>query len=311
MRRHSLLALLFLAPLGAQNTRPSQPLFSFGVLADVQYADKDRSGARHYRTSLGRLASCVKDLNQRDLAFVVQLGDFIDDGKDSFDDVMPIWKKLKATRRSVIGNHDLPFLRERALRKLELASSHYDFAVGETWRFVVLDGMDVSLYGYPKNHPKRREATKMLAALKEQKFDNAQRWNGGIGKSQLAWLERVLIDAKQQQQRVVLCCHFPILEKASSSFHLLWNHLTVRKLLAKHECVFAWCNGHDHKGGYAQDAGIHHLTFAGMVEAPEKNAFAVVHAFRDQLVIEGIGKQASLTLQVPVKKPVKKPASKR
>ena len=300
MRRQSVLALLFLVPLGAQDTLSPQPLFSFGVLADVQYADKDRSGDRHYRTSLSRLASCVKILNQKDLVFVVQLGDFIDDGKHSFDDVLPIWKKLKATRRSVIGNHDLPFLRERVFRKLELDSSYYDFAVGKTWRFVVLDGMDVSLYGYAKDHPKRREATKMLAALKEQKFDNAQRWNGGIGKKQLAWLERVLIDAEQQHQRVVIFCHFPILEKASSSFHLLWNHLTVRKMLTTHECVYAWCNGHDHKGGYAEDAGVHHLTFAGMVEAPEENAFAVVHAFRDQLVIEGIGKQASLTLQVPV-----------
>ncbi|MGK0303890.1 MAG: manganese-dependent ADP-ribose/CDP-alcohol diphosphatase, partial [Planctomycetota bacterium] len=253
-----------------------------------------------------RLTSCVKGLNQRDLAFVMQLGDFIDDGKDSFDDVLPIWKKLNATRRSVIGNHDLPFLRERVLRKLELESPYYDFAVGDTWRFVVLDGMDVSLYGYPKNHPKRREATRMLASLKERKLKNAQRWNGGIGKSQLTWLEGVLIDAAKQQQRVVLCCHFPILEKASSAFHLLWNHVAVRKLLAKHECVFAWCNGHDHKGGYAQDAGIHHLTFAGMVEAPKKNAFAVVHAFHDRLVIEGIGKQSSLTLQVPVRKPARK-----
>jgi len=95
MRRHPLLALLFLAPLAAQNlaqdSEPAQPLLWFGVLADVQYADLDRSGARHYRTSLDRLAACVKDLNQRDLAFVVQLGDFSDDGKDSFDDVLPIW----------------------------------------------------------------------------------------------------------------------------------------------------------------------------------------------------------------------------
>lgn len=306
MRPYSLLALLSLAPLGAQDSKPSQPLFSFGVIADVQYANKDRSGARHYRTSLDRLVNCVKDLNQRDLAFVIQLGDFIDVGKDSFDDVLPIWKRLKATRRSVIGNHDLPFLRERVLRKLELKSPYYDFAVGDTWRFVVLDGMDVSLYGYPKDHPKRREATRMLAALKQQKLANAQRWNGGIGKSQLAWLEAVLIDAALQQQRVVLCCHFPILEKASSAFHLLWNHVAVRELLAKHDCVFAWCNGHDHKGGYAQDAGIHHLTFAGMVEAPKKNAFAVAHAFHNRLVIEGIGKQASLTLQASVKRLARK-----
>jgi hypothetical protein len=43
-----------------------------------------------------------------------------------------------------------------------------------------------------------------------------------------------------------------------------------------------------------------------MVEAPKTNAFAVVHAFRDQLVIEGIGKQASLTLRLPATKSASK-----
>ncbi len=107
------------------------------------------------------------------------------------------------------------------------------------------------------------------------------------------------IDAGQQQQRVVIFSHVPIHEKASSLFHLLWSHLSVRQMPATHECVCAWCNGHDRKGSYAEDDEVHYLTFAGMVEAFERNAFTLVHAFRGQLVIEGIGKQASLTLQVP------------
>ena len=136
----------------------------------------------------------------------------------------------------------MPFLPARVFRRLELESPYYDFAVGDTWRLVVLDGMDVSLYGYPKHHPKHhpkhREANRMRTALKEPKVKHAQRWHGGIGKPQLAWLEGVLSDAEQQHQRVVLCCHFPILERASSAFHLLWNHVAVREVLLKSRVSF-------------------------------------------------------------------------
>lgn len=38
-----------------QGERP----FVFGVLADIQYADKDTIGARHYRTSQQKLKECV------------------------------------------------------------------------------------------------------------------------------------------------------------------------------------------------------------------------------------------------------------
>ena len=31
---------------------PDEPLFSFGVIADVQFADKPDAGARHYRAAL-------------------------------------------------------------------------------------------------------------------------------------------------------------------------------------------------------------------------------------------------------------------
>ena len=52
----------------------------------------------------------------------------------------------------MIGNHDLPFLRKLALQKLQLKRGYYDFTIGEDWRFVVIDGMDVSLYGYKRGH---------------------------------------------------------------------------------------------------------------------------------------------------------------
>ena len=104
MRSHYFLpAAILLGSLAiAQQPEEAGPEFSFAVIADVQYADKNPVGARHYRSSLTRLKQCVTELNQHDLEFVVQLGDFIDAGKDSFDAVLPIWKTLKAPRREKI-----------------------------------------------------------------------------------------------------------------------------------------------------------------------------------------------------------------
>lgn len=272
-----------------------KPQFSFGVIADVQYADKNPAGGRHYRTSLKRLTECVDDLNRRDLEFVIQLGDFIDAGKDSFEALLPIWRKLRMPRRNVIGNHDLPFLRKNVLHKLDLRRGYYEFTVG-SWRYAVLDGMDVSLYGYPKGHAKLEEATKMLAGLRDQKAKNAQTWNGGIGRDQIAWLRSTLKDATRRGQRVILNCHFPILAEASSNEYLLWNHAEILRLIESFPCVAAWFNGHDHAGGYAEKNGIHHVTFSGMVEAPKKNAYGIVDVFTDKLVVRGVGKQKDLEL---------------
>lgn len=281
----------------AQDVQPV-PLYSFGVIADVQYADQPNSGARHYRSSLQSLEACVTALNQRDLKFVVQLGDFIDAGKKSFDAVLPRWNRLRARKFHVIGNHDLPMMREQVMKKLGITRSYYDFTIGDRWRFIAVDGMDVSLYGYPRGHPHRKQATQMLAGLKAKKAPNAVVWNGGVGATQFKWIESILQDATEKKQRVVFFCHFPIHPKAGGVSLLLWNHQQMVKLMGKYPCAVAWFNGHHHAGGYAQVDGVHHVTFLGMVEAPKRNAYATIDVFESRLVLNGVGRQQSRTLRL-------------
>ncbi|HIE72140.1 MAG TPA: hypothetical protein EYP98_19315 [Planctomycetes bacterium] len=289
--------LLFVGYVSAQDRGP-MPLYTFGVIADVQYADQPNVGARHYRSSLQSLHACVTALNKQDLKFVVQLGDFIDKGKTSFDAVLPLWQRLRARKFHVIGNPDLPFLRAQTMKKLGLERSYYDFTVGERWRFVVVDGMDISLHGYTKDHAKRKQAIEMLKALKARKAPNAVRWNGGVGKQQMAWIEAVLKDAVEKQQRVVLFCHFPVHSEAGGASLLLWNHQEMTKLMDRYPCVAGWFNGHHHAGGYALVNGVHHITFMGMVEAPKRNAYATVDVYESRLVVNGVGKQPSRTLKL-------------
>jgi hypothetical protein len=71
----------------SQNT--SKPQFSFGLIADVRYSDRDTVLDRYYRNAAEKLRVCINHLNGLDLAFVVQLGDLIDRDLESFDAVLP------------------------------------------------------------------------------------------------------------------------------------------------------------------------------------------------------------------------------
>jgi len=54
----------------------------FGLVTDVHYADADPRGNRCYRDSLAKLERAIATFNTLDLSFVVELGDFIDSGKN-------------------------------------------------------------------------------------------------------------------------------------------------------------------------------------------------------------------------------------
>ena len=71
-----------------------ETLFSFGVVADVQYADVDPAGERFYRYSLGKLE------------FIMHLGDLIDRDFESYEKPLAIFGKSKNKVLYVIGNHE-------------------------------------------------------------------------------------------------------------------------------------------------------------------------------------------------------------
>jgi hypothetical protein len=74
--------------------------------------------------------------------------------------------------------------------------------------------------------------------------------------------------------------------------------------------VEAYFCGHDHRGGYVQSSGgVHHITVAGMVQAPlHSNAYAVLKVFPelDTLVVDGLDtmvvSHATLQLRRPLSK---------
>ena len=132
-------------------------------------------------------------------------------------------------------------------------------------------------------------------------------YNGGVTKSQLAWLEKELNAAVDANQLVVILSHIPLGVGSASSSCLLWNYDEVMSVCSRFAAgkyfgkagVVAVFAGHDHKGGFAVDEdGIHHVTFASPLEAEDCLAHAFVDVYADMLVVHGEG--AVPTRRLPV-----------
>lgn len=267
-------------------------LFQYGMIADCQYCADPGTKQRKYSLSEQKLQECIDQLNTMNLEYVVHLGDFIDRDFESFDVVGPVFQQLRMPGYHVLGNHDFSVAdkhKSKVPKKMGLASRYYDFAVNG-WRFVVLDGNDISFHAYPEGSAGYRTAE---AFYHENKI-SSPKWNGALGAGQLSWLNGVLETASGANEKVVLYCHFPVFPENG---HNLWNAGEVIELLESHVCVVAYINGHNHAGNYGLRNGIHYLTLKGMVDTVH-TAYSVVNVFEDRLEIMGYGREENRTLHL-------------
>lgn len=272
------------------------PLFSFGVIADVQYADQPTLGPRAYRDSIAKLEQCSAALAQERLAFVVHLGDLVDGGIANLDRILPVWERLPGPRYHVLGNHDFVAPREALLARLKIPGAYYHFS-WQGWRFIVLDGMNISVAGsWSPSDPHALAGTKLLEALRQERARNAQTWNGAAGPEQRDWLKHTLDDAARKNQRAIVFCHFPVLAESCRPDHLLWDHADVVGVLESQDATAAYINGHDHRGGYAARNGIHYVTIPGMVEHDAASTCKVVDAYPNHLMLRSAGQTGGQSL---------------
>jgi len=269
---------------------------TFGVVADVQYHSGKPLGSRYYSASLDKLKDALAHFNKEKVRFVINLGDTIDTNILSFDAVMPLFKALKTPVYHVVGNHDFSVQEDEeknVLPALGLKESYYAFTQGN-WRFVVLDGFELR-FPSPEDKTLKEESEALYTRLRADGKEHAQRWNGGIGSEQLGFLEDQLEQAQKSGKNAIVICHFPILPESAGN---LWNDAEVVALLEKQPSVKAYFCGHNHEGDYVFQNGIHYLTFRGMVETPDQNAFAVVSLRKDTIEVQGFGRELSRTLDV-------------
>jgi 3',5'-cyclic AMP phosphodiesterase CpdA len=291
-RRRLVASALALSATPALATTTRRPLFRVGAIADCQYADEDDNGARMYRRAPGKLRAAVDHFNRLDLDHVVHLGDFIDKDWASFDAQQPTVDALRAPWRFVLGNHDFAVDDDKkalVARRLGMPSRYYSFET-HGWVFLALDGNDLSEYGWPAGSPELA----LSQRLHRERFPKAPDWDGGIGESQMRWIDKTLADAGRRGLKAVLYCHFPIFPENP---HNLWNASEVTDLVVRHRCAKAWINGHNHDGNYGETAGLHCVNLKGMLDTPD-SAYAVLDFHPDRIALNGFGRQPSLSLKL-------------
>ena len=302
--------------LNGLTSAQNEPLASFGIISDVQYADipdgRSFHGVpRYYRHSLLVLQRAVKKWNEEKLKFVINFGDSVDgfcpkdQSLSAVTNIVGEYSRFNGPVYHMIGNHCLYNLpREKLLPLLNIhgrdSLGYYEFSPVPEYRFVVLDGYDISAIGWPKDHPNTIKALNFLMERNPNSDKNSPdgllgldrrflMFNGAVGREQLEWLDRVLQDATKKDQKVVVCCHIPLDARASSNEALLWNYNEVMDVIHRYECVKACFAGHDHKGGYSVDGyGVHHRILEAALECPPgTNAFGRVDLYPDRLLVSG------------------------
>ncbi|MGH0134505.1 UNVERIFIED_CONTAM: hypothetical protein FKN15_056930 [Acipenser sinensis] len=170
----------------------AQPLFTFGVIADIQYADIEdgfnflQTRKRYYRNSISLLNSATETWNAEPVqpSFILQLGDIIDGfnkprkaSEKALETVVNGFNKCKAKAHHAWGNHEFynfsrDYLMDSVLNSKHLESTSefqsakhveennpepsysYHFSPAPNFRFVLLDAYDISIIG--RGEPSRK-----------------------------------------------------------------------------------------------------------------------------------------------------------
>ncbi|XP_033630867.1 manganese-dependent ADP-ribose/CDP-alcohol diphosphatase-like isoform X1 [Asterias rubens] len=331
-------------------------LFSFGLIADIQYADVDnrpnfrQNCVRYYRNSLELLKEAVRHWSGDSCAskpsFVMQLGDIIDGinkrggKKQSFQALNVVineFDKAGCDTHHILGNHEFYNFTRAEIASSRLLSginfettevdttcsciselipataevppaAYYHFSPCPGFRCVVLDTYDVSTLGHDKSCSIHQDSMNLLRSVNKNECLNSPdglqgidrrfvEYNGGMGESQLRWLEGVLQKASNDQEKVIIFGHAPFHPTIEVDC-CLWNYKDVLQLLHSFSCVVAVFSGHVHFFSHIVDEkGIHVVTMPGIIEiAPGSNGFGTVEVYQDKLVLHGNGEVRSCVM---------------
>jgi 3',5'-cyclic AMP phosphodiesterase CpdA len=291
------LLIILALGLGCQKETSKQASsFSIGVLTDCQYGDHEIRWGNFFPESPKRLDSIVRFFNRQNLQFRIHLGDFIDQTYSSFDTLMPRWDKLRDPKYHVLGNHDFSVadsLKALVPSRMHLQNRYYSFQENG-WRFIVLDGNDISFYG-PSEHVSKISVDSLFQKAQRAENPSAKPYNGGLSKKQLNWLNAELEEARSNEQNVLIFSHFPMWPIDN---HNVWNNDELIALVDQYPEVKAFFAGHNHQGSYGLRKGVHHLTFKAVVNTPDSSAYALVHFDKNQIQIQGFGREQSRSLSL-------------
>lgn len=263
----------------SQNT----PVLRFGIITDIHFSTTTEPAAA-IKTAAD-LSAWLKLCNTNNVDFLLQLGDLIkgsdEHNREELRQVSSILKEFSGTIHHVIGNHCLALPRKMLLDSLGLKAPYYSFTANG-FRFIVLDGMDVSIHNEPETPEERHTLEYFLT--QPEKHD----YCGAVGLRQKAWLKEELDKAECTEEKVIVICHFPFLPETTDPKHgLLWNHQEIVDILSSSIAVKACLSGHYHYGGYSLRKGIHFVVLPAFINRSQHPRFTcgIVELENEQMVI--------------------------
>ena len=266
--RRDFLASLAAAPLSGLALRDALAAPSrlrFGMVTDIHYADIDNAGTRAYRESTAKLAECVEFMNRQKVDFLVELGDFKDQGKPPDETVTlgylaaieKVFRGFGGARYHVLGNHDVDSISKQQFRAavgMEREASYFSLEQ-KGIRFLVLDANF------------RSDGT-------DYDHGNYEWADANVPPRELEWIERTLA---RTPGRAIVFIHQQL---DGEGAYYVKNAAAVRAVLERSKKVLAVFQGHRHEGGYSLINGIHYYTLKSVIEGsgPENSAYAIVEA---------------------------------
>lgn len=318
-----------------------QPCLSFGVIADVQYADADdgfnytQTCRRYYRTALRMLDKAVDNWNHDKLnqpQFVLNLGDAFDGlnkrqhtSESALADVVQSFSKFHGPVYHIWGNHEYYNFSRDYLLKSGLYSgrlpecrpvqgkAYYSCIPHPKLRILALDTYEISLLACRPGTKEYDEAVKYMSVNPNEDKNSAvglhgedrrfAEYNGALSDDQISWVEENLQEAKQLKQNVILMGHCSTYGPASDLSCLCWNAPRLLQTLQDHhQVVLCYLAGHDHSGDMGVDkTGIYHVTFPGVLENKDDADFGTMYMYKDRLELVGNGRVISLTMPLRYK----------
>jgi len=265
----------------------------FGIVSDIQYCDCDAAGSREYRGVPDKLRTAIDTLEEKNIEFLLNLGDLINKNWNSFDTILPILNSIPVDIYSLLGNHDFYNLSEDHMDSLttllNMPSRYYTFKKGD-WRIIMLDANEMSTYAYPDGSD---EKTLFADYINNMNTVNAQNWNGGILSNQLVWLRNILSTADTLGEYVIVAGHPNIYPM---NMNTMLNYQEVANILEAHNSVKMYVCGHWHEGGYVYNSNIHYLNVKAMLDYPDSTAFSVVDITDSDIIVNGFGREPDRTL---------------
>ena len=208
----------------------------FGIVADVHkdlMPDADE-----------RLEKFISEAQERDLDFIIQLGDFcMADPKNK--DFLSIWERFKGPRYHVLGNHDMDRnSKQEMLEFWTMPKTYYSYDF-QGFHFVVLDANFIYQEG-------------QFIDYERSNFYIDSNYRTYIDDTQIEWFEA---DIEATKLPTIVFSH-------QSLWHYQWgvkNRLSLQKIMEAHkEKVICCMNGHNHLDFHHHQNGIDYIEINSM-----------------------------------------------